>query len=120
MIQKPAWVVVALLCLPAVSAAQTQTTEQQAIDRSRIGWFKVVGGSLATSIGLGLVAAGNTPDPFTGDKSKGQMTLGVAMTGGGAFLLWQGMQDIHSARRAPSIGIAVTPKAARVVYRRSA
>jgi hypothetical protein len=108
---------VSLLAVPALSHAQTQT--QNAQDQSRRGFYKILGGSIAASIGVGVFAAGNNPDAFTGDKSKGEMTAGLAMTGAGAWLMWNGWQDIKAARPKPSIGVYFDHRKAAVVYRRS-
>lgn len=105
-----------VIFFPGLASAQGQTPQAQA--QSRRGWYKVVGGSLSASIGLGVFAFGNTEDPFTGDKSTGKMALGLAMTGAGAWLMWDGWKDVQRASN-PSIGFYVHRKRAGVVFRRS-
>jgi hypothetical protein len=113
-----------LALLPAVAGAdgpsprQPQST-QQAQALGRRGWYKVVGGTLSASVGLGLFVAGRQEDPFTGDRSGGKTAAGLALAGGGAWLLWDGWKDIDRSRKAQSIAVLVYPRRAAIAYRRS-
>lgn len=79
-------------------------------------WLKLVGGGLAMSVGLVLIQAGNTPDPFTGDKSGGQMLAGAGLAGGGAWLLWSGWKGTFDPKPRPSVGVFIRPKAAGIAF----
>jgi hypothetical protein len=117
-------IVLVAVLLPALLApgiAQAQGQSSQAQDKSRHGFYKLFAGTLSASIGVMLIKAGNTPDPFTGDKPTGQLALGAVMTGGGGWLMWNGWNDIQNAKKMPSVGLYIQPKrkSAAVVYRRS-
>jgi uncharacterized membrane protein YebE (DUF533 family) len=116
-------VTVLLLALSTPTFAQSaQPTPQQTQDKqakATRGYFKVAFGGLAASIGVGLMVAGNNPDAFTGEKSTGQLALGLGLLGTGGYLVWQGMKDTSEAKAMPSVGVVVQRRKAGLVYRRS-
>lgn len=101
-------VAVALLCLPSSAVAQ-QSTPKQAKHQSGTTkmWIGlglvVVGGSMAatshqsasTSVaGVGTFEASAT--------NTGQLIVGLAMAGGGGYLLWNGLNERKEADNMPS------------------
>jgi hypothetical protein len=100
----------------AFAEAQGPAASQQ---QSRRGWYKAVAGTLSASVGLGLFAAGNTEDPFTGEKSTGKMAVGLGMAGAGAWLLFDGLRDIRKSNPSPSVRLSIARRGASVTYRKS-
>lgn len=100
----------------ALAEPRGQAAPQQ---QSRRGWYKAVAGTLSASVGLGLFAAANTEDPFTGDKSAGKMAAGLGMAGAGAWLLFDGFRDIRKSNPNPSLRLRVGLRGAAVTYSKS-
>jgi hypothetical protein len=103
------------MLVPGLAFAEPrgQAASQQ---QSRRGWYKAVAGTLSASVGLGLFAAGNTRDPFTGDKSTGKMAVGLGMAGAGAWLLFDGLRDIRKSNPNPSLRLSIGRRGAAVAY----
>jgi hypothetical protein len=106
-----------LLFFLAASPAFAQSTPE-AQRKAQVGWYKTLGGWGAAGVGAIFMKAGSAEDAFTGDRKTGMLVGGVALLGGGIYLLVDGYRDIRDAKRM-QVGFTVGKKRASVVLRRS-
>lgn len=107
-------VVCVLLLAPTAAFAQSSSPDVQ---RKRIGTYKILGGAALVAIGLLKVAnsstSGHIPDGSGREnietfRSTTGTVLGLAVAGGGGYLIWNGMKDRAASKPRPSISIGVS------------
>ena len=102
-------------------------------DQRRVGLYKILIGS-GIAIGGAVMAATSgqsgsitASDPFFGSttikassRSTGQLIVGLAMLGGGSYLIWDGNKDRKEAQGpTSSLSLGLTPGGARFDFSRS-
>jgi hypothetical protein len=110
---------VLLACLMVLfgSPVFAQGPSPEAQKKHRVGLVKVIGGIGAAGLGSTFALIGG----FGNSRSEtgGFLPLGLAMMGGGGYLIWNGIGDMDRSKNMPALGFTVTKKGAAVAFRKS-
>jgi hypothetical protein len=99
------------------SSGFSQSRSQEAERKHRVGLYKLIAGCGLAGVGASLAMAGAFSPGASEEKQF--LPIGLAMAGGGGFLIWNGIGDMDRSKRMPALGFTVNKKGAAVAFRKS-